>query len=107
MPEYLLKTPDIKLLKEYQEAAEGNIRYITVSPEVAGVCEAIPDMRALGMTVAIGHSGADYETAWRCIRKRARPASTHTNECYEADASAFSGDYGRSAGIGYLLRGHL
>ena len=77
MPEYLLKTPDIKLLKEYQEAAEGNIRYITVSPEVAGVCEAIPDMRALGMTVAIGHSGADYETAWRCIRNGAA-ASTHT-----------------------------
>ena len=51
--------------------------FITVSPEVAGVCEAIPDMRALGMTVAIGHSGADYETAWRCIRNGAA-ASTHT-----------------------------
>ena len=27
-------SPDLDLLKEYQEAAGGNIRYITVSPEV-------------------------------------------------------------------------
>ena len=56
MPEHLLISPDLDLLKEYQEAAGGNIRYITVSPEVKGMID-------LGMKVAIGHSGADYETA--------------------------------------------
>lgn len=58
MPEHLLISPDLELLKEYQKAADGNIRYITVSPEVKGVPEAIKGMTDLGMKVAIGHSGA-------------------------------------------------
>lgn len=77
MPEHLLLKPDMELLKEYQEAAEGEIRYITVSPEVEGIPEAIPEMKRLGMQVAIGHSGADYDTARRAIMNGAM-ASTHT-----------------------------
>lgn len=77
MPEHLLISPDLDLLKEYQEAAGGNIRYITVSPEVKGVPESIKGMIDLGMKVAIGHSGADYETAWKCINEGAVSA-THT-----------------------------
>lgn len=77
MPEHLLKKPDMELLREYQEAAGGAIRYITVSPEVEGVVEAIPQMKALGMQVAIGHSGADYDTARNAIRNGALGA-THT-----------------------------
>lgn len=77
MPEHLLIPPDVELLKEYQQAAEGSIRYITVSPEVEGVPDAIPEIRKLGMRVAIGHSGADYDTAWKCIQEGA-VAATHT-----------------------------
>lgn len=75
MPEHLLKTPDLELLEEYQQKAGGDIRYITVSPEVEGVVEAIPKIRKLGMTVAIGHSGADYETARRAIANGAESAT--------------------------------
>ena len=77
MPKHLLIEPDMELLREYQKAAQGNIRYITVSPEVNGVPEAVGAIKALGISVAIGHSGADYETAWSCIRNGA-VASTHT-----------------------------
>lgn len=77
MPEQLLKKPDMELLKEYQEAAEGEIRYITVSPEVEGIPEFIPYMKSLGLQVAIGHSGADYDTARKAIRSGALGA-THT-----------------------------
>lgn len=77
MPEHLLISPDMDLLKEYQEAAEGNIRYITVSPEVKGVPESIRQITQLGMKVAIGHSGADYDTSWKCIHEGA-VAATHT-----------------------------
>ena len=73
MPEHLLKTPDLELLKEYQESAGGDIRYITVSPEVEGVVEAIPRMKKMGM--AVGHSGADYETARRAIANGATSAT--------------------------------
>ena len=67
MPEYLLQKANLPLLKEYQQRAEGAIRYITVSPEVEGIPDMIPEIRKLGITVAIGHSGADYETSWDAI----------------------------------------
>ena len=77
MPEHLLKKGSLDLLTSYQEKAEGNIRYITVSPEVEGVLEMIPALKELGITVAIGHSGADYDTAMAAIRAGAA-ACTHT-----------------------------
>lgn len=77
MPEHLLRKPDLKLAAEYQERARGNIRYITVSPEVEGAVEAIPELKKLGIAVAIGHSGADYATSMRAIKAGAT-ACTHT-----------------------------
>lgn len=77
MPEYLLKTGDIALAAGYQTRAKGGIRYMTVSPEVAGVVEMIPALGDLGITVAIGHSGATYATAMAAIAAGAA-ASTHT-----------------------------
>ena len=77
MPEYLLQKPNMPLLEEYQKRAEGNIKYITISPEVDGITEDIPAMKDLGITVSIGHSGADYDTAWKAIDKGAA-CCTHT-----------------------------
>lgn len=77
MPEHLLREADMELLKEYQEAAGGDIRYITVSPEVAGVIENTQKMVELGMVVSIGHSGADYDSTMKCIYQGAT-AATHT-----------------------------
>lgn len=77
MPEYLLQKANMPLLKEYQDRAEGNIRYITISPEVDGIVEDIPAMKELGITVAIGHSGADYDTSWKAINNGAE-CCTHT-----------------------------
>lgn len=71
MPEHLLQKPNMPLLREYQERAEGNIKYITISPEVEGLAEDIPAMKELGITVAIGHSGADYDTSWKAINNGA------------------------------------
>lgn len=77
MPEHLLKKGSLDLLTSYQDKAEGNVRYITVSPEVEDVLEMIPALKELGITVAIGHSGADYDTAMAAIRAGAA-ACTHT-----------------------------
>lgn len=77
MPEHLLQKANMPLLVEYQKRAEGNIRYITVSPEVDGITDDIPAMRELGITVAFGHSGADYETCMRAIENGA-VSCTHT-----------------------------
>lgn len=77
MPEYLLRRGDPALLRSYQERAEGCVRYLTVSPEVEGVLDLIPAARELGIVTAIGHSGADYETAMAAIDAGAA-AATHT-----------------------------
>lgn len=77
MPEYLLQKANMPLLRAYQERAEGNIKYITISPEVEGITDDIPAMRELGITVSIGHSGADYDTCWKAIKNGAA-CSTHT-----------------------------
>ena len=77
MPEHLLMKPNMQLLEEYQKRAEGNIKYITISPEVEGIADDIPAMKELGITVAIGHSGADYDTSWKAINNGAE-CCTHT-----------------------------
>ena len=77
MPEHLLRKPDAALARQWQERAKSGIRYITVSPELEGAVEVIPELKACGMTVAIGHSGADYATAMKAIEAGAA-SSTHT-----------------------------
>ena len=77
MPEHLLKKGSADLAASYQRQANGNIRYITVSPEVEGVLELIPRLRELGIVVAMVHSGADYDTAMAAIQA-GTAACTHT-----------------------------
>lgn len=67
MPEHLLRNNDIALVEHYQQLAGGNIRYITISPELAGVQEMIPTLKKLGIVVGIGHSGATYAEAMHAI----------------------------------------
>lgn len=78
MPQHLLQdTFHLSLLQKYQERAKGLIRYITIAPEIQYSIEAIDAIHQLGIKVAIGHSGADYETAMNAI-KHGADASTHT-----------------------------
>ena len=77
MPEHLLRQGDAELLRHYQALAEGNIRYITVSPEVPGVADMIPEAKKLGILVGIGHSGATYQQAMEAISGGAE-LCTHT-----------------------------
>lgn len=52
------KHPDTELVKRWQEAAGGNIRILTLAPELPGSMELIRLGRELGMLVAIGHTAA-------------------------------------------------
>ena len=77
MPEFLLRKFDIDLLKKYQERSGGNVRYLTVAPEVDGIAGGIKKITELGIAVSLGHSGADYEITMKAIENGAT-ASTHT-----------------------------
>lgn len=76
MPEHLLRKGNAALFRKYQDAAGGAVRYMTVSPEVEGVVDMIGELSG-HVTIAIGHSGADYETACAAIDKGAA-CCTHT-----------------------------
>ncbi len=58
--------PDISLLHQWQQEAEGHIRIITMAPELPGSASFIKESVQMGITVAIGHtasSRSDIETA--------------------------------------------
>lgn len=61
MPENLLRYGDINLIKEYQDIAKGNIKYITIAPEFEENMEMIKDLVDLGIVVSVGHSNATYD----------------------------------------------
>ena len=75
MPEHLLRNADIELFEKYQKKADGKIIYITIAPEIDGGLDLIRKLHDLGVVVAIGHSGADYETAIEAIKAGARCAT--------------------------------
>ena len=76
MPEHLLQKGSAELFAKYEAAGEGAVKYMTVSPEVEGVPAMVRDIAAR-VKVAIGHSGAEYDTAMECIANGAVSA-THT-----------------------------
>ena len=57
-PAELMTAPDAKALDRLQSAANGNIRLVTVAPELPGSAEYIAHAVRIGVRVAIGHSNA-------------------------------------------------
>lgn len=57
-----LRLPDIEMLKWLNAACGGNIRLVTMAPELPGAMETIRELA--GETVfSLGHTDADYDTA--------------------------------------------
>lgn len=57
------RDPDVKELEELVKTSEGNIRRITLAPELPGALEYIKRAKELGIVVAAGHTNATYEEA--------------------------------------------
>lgn len=72
-----LYPPTLERLDAYCEAGGEWIRILTIAPELEGAEEVIRAARDRNITVEIGHSGADYETAIKAIDLGAS-VSTHT-----------------------------
>lgn len=62
-PEQHIRKPDVEQFKKYQEAAKGNIRYITLAAEADEDFALTRYAAEHGVVVSIGHSAATYEEA--------------------------------------------
>lgn len=58
----LLSAPDARRIERLLTQAQGQLRQITLAPELPGALEAIAQLVDAGVVVAVGHSAADYAT---------------------------------------------
>ncbi|HEY9053737.1 MAG TPA: amidohydrolase family protein [Rectinemataceae bacterium] len=71
-----VRNPDYEEYREWQDAAEGAIRIVTVAPEAEGALEFIARIASEGVVAAIGHTAAPPETIRAAVAAGAR-LSTH------------------------------
>lgn len=75
-PEYLL-APDIATFDRLYEAAEGQVRLMTLAPELPGAVELAAHATARGVRVSVGHSNATAAET-RAVISAGAVSATHT-----------------------------
>lgn len=76
-PARLLQTPSVELFDRMWQASAGNIRLMTIAPELPNALDVIARAVSLGVRVSLGHSDADTSAAKAGVRAGAASA-THT-----------------------------
>jgi len=72
-PQEALAKPSVEMLQQFLAAAEGNVRIVTLAPELPGAHALIAAALAAGnVVVALGHTDATYEEAREAIQAGAR-----------------------------------
>jgi N-acetylglucosamine-6-phosphate deacetylase len=75
-PENLV-APTLEIFDRLWQAARGNVRMMTIAPELPGALEVIAEAARRKVCVSIGHSDAEMPIAQQAVRAGARHA-THT-----------------------------
>jgi N-acetylglucosamine-6-phosphate deacetylase len=75
-PEHI-RLPSTRIFDELVKMSNGQVRLITVAPEISGGLDFIQHIRSKGVLVSLGHSNATYDVARRAIQAGASNA-THT-----------------------------
>jgi N-acetylglucosamine-6-phosphate deacetylase len=71
LPKGWLAPPDANLFEKLAEAARGHLMLMTVAPELAGAGKVISRAAQRRIKIALGHSNADYETAFQAFMRGA------------------------------------
>jgi N-acetylglucosamine-6-phosphate deacetylase len=80
-PRAFIRKPSWDEFAQYQEAAEGNIIQVTVSPEIDGCMEFIEMCTRNNVKVAIGHTNASAEQIKKAVGHGARLSTHLGNGC--------------------------
>jgi N-acetylglucosamine-6-phosphate deacetylase len=83
-PERWVRAPDLEEYRRWQDAAEGNVRLITLSPEWPGAVRYIEQIARDGVVAAIGHTAATPEQIREAVRAGAA-LSTHLGNAAHAE----------------------
>lgn len=75
-PRHRVRRPDWEEFQRFQDAAEGNIRLLTMAPEWEGSAGFIEKVVSSGVVVSIGHTAANAEHIAEAVRAGAT-MSTH------------------------------
>ncbi len=75
-PKEHVRAPGIDEYQRFQDAADGHVRLVTLSPEHEGACQVIEHIVEDGAAVAIGHTNAGAEAIADAVRAGAA-ISTH------------------------------
>ncbi len=75
-PKEHVRAPGIDEYRRFQDAAEGHVRLVTLSPEHDGACKVIEHMVDAGVAAAIGHTNAGADAIADAVRAGAT-ISTH------------------------------
>jgi N-acetylglucosamine-6-phosphate deacetylase len=74
-PEASIREPSVELFDRFQAAARGNIRLMTMAPELPRALELIEHAKATGVRVTMGHSKATASETFAAIAAGARSAT--------------------------------
>ena len=74
-PKRFIRRPSLAELKEYIEAAEKEIKIMTVAPEIKGGLRFIRFLAAQGIIPSAGHTNADFAQMERAIKSGIRHAT--------------------------------
>jgi len=80
-PSEYIRKPSWEEFMQYQDAAEGNILQVTLSPEVEGCIEFIEKCIQNNVVVAIGHTNASAEQINKAVDHGARLSTHLGNGC--------------------------
>jgi N-acetylglucosamine-6-phosphate deacetylase len=75
-PEHCVRPPDLEEFYRWQDAAQGNVRLITISPEWPAAAAYIENIVRAGVVASIGHTKASAEQIQDAVRAGAT-LSTH------------------------------
>ncbi len=77
MNENAIKLPDARLFQEYLDHAKGNLKIMTMAPEMEGALELTREANKNGVKISMGHTNATYEEARKGI-EAGMSRATHT-----------------------------
>lgn len=97
-PQHILPLDFRQFERDFYQIAPGLIKHITCAADVSGAQAFIRDLKALGIHVALGHSGASFEQAKQALEAGA----THLTHLFNAMSPVHHREPGL-AGAGLLL----